>query len=86
MEKSEEGKECVAREQSRVNARKQEQSSSSSHKRAVSVEWDRPPEKFWRMGEKDVTMRQDVTATSGASFSSASRGPTMDIERRPSRK
>ena len=31
-------------------------------------------------------MRQDVTATSGASSSSASRGPAMDIESRPSRK
>ena len=31
-------------------------------------------------------MRQDITATSGASSSSASRGPAMDIESRPSRK
>ena len=31
-------------------------------------------------------MRQDVTATSGASSSSDSRGPAMDIESRPSRK
>ena len=38
-------------------------------KRAVSEEWDRPPEKFWRMGEEDVTMKQDITATSGASSS-----------------
>ena len=65
-EKSEEGREYLAREQSRVDARKQEQSSSSSHKRAVSEELDRPPEKVWRMGEEDVTMRWDVTATSGA--------------------
>ena len=86
LEKSEEGTEYSTREQARVDARKQEQSFSSSHKRAVSEEWDRPPEKFWRMGEEDVTMRQDVIATSGASFSSASRGPTMDIESRPSRK
>ena len=86
LEKSEEGREYLAREQARVDARKQEQSSSSSHKRAVSEEWDRPSEKFKRMGEEDVTMRQDVTATSGASSSSASRGPTMDIESRPSRK
>ena len=60
--------------------------SSLSHKRAVSEEWDRPPEKFWRMGEEDVTMKQDITATSGASSSSASRGPAMDTESRPSRK
>ena len=75
LEKSEEGREYLAREQARVDARKQEQPSSSSHKRAVSEEWDRPPEKFWRMGEEDVTMKQDITATSGASSSSASRGP-----------
>ena len=62
------------------------QPSSSSQKRAVSEEWDRPPEKFWRMGEEDVTMKQDITATSGASSSSASRGPAMDTESRPSRK
>ena len=74
-----------AREQARVDARKQAQSSTSSHKRAVSEEWDRPPEKFWRMGEEDATMKQDITATSGAS-SSASRGPAMDIESQPSRK
>ena len=86
LEKSEEGREHLAREQARVDARKQEQSSSSSHKRAVSEEWDRPPEKFWRMGEQDVTMKQDITATSGASSSSASRGPAMGTESRPSRK
>ena len=41
-----------------------------------------PPEKVLRrMDEEDVTMRQDITATSGAS-----RGPAMDIESRPSRK
>ena len=86
LEKSEEGREYLAREQARVDARKQEQPSSSSHKRAVSEEWDRPPEKFWRMGEEDVTMKQDITATSGASSSSASRGPAMNTESRPSRK
>ena len=37
------------------------------------------------MGEEDVTMRRDVTATSGASSSDVSRGPAMDIECRPSR-
>ena len=79
-------RDILAREQARVDARKQEQSSSSSHKRAVSEEWDRPPEKFWRMGEEDVTMKQDITATSGASSSSASRGPAMDTESRPPRK
>ena len=31
-------------------------------------------------------MKQDITATSGASSSSACRGPAMDIESRPSRK
>ena len=86
LEKSEEGREYFAREQALVDARKQEQSSSSSHKRAVPEEWDRPPEKFWRMGEEDVTMKQDITATSGAWSSSASRGAVMDTERRPSRK
>ena len=44
LEKSEEGREYLAREQARVDARKQDQS-SSSHKRAVSEKWDRPPEK-----------------------------------------
>ena len=82
LEKSEEGREYLAKEQARVDARKQEQPSSSTHKRAVSEEWDRPPEKFWRMGEEDVTMRQDITASS----SSASKGPAMDTESRPSRK
>ena len=86
LEKSEEGREYLAREQARVNARKQEQPPSSSHKRAVSEEGDRPPENFWRRGQEDVTLKQDVTATSGASSSSASRGPAMDIESRPSRK
>ena len=38
------------------------------------------------MGEEDVTMKQDITATSGASSSSASRGIAMDTERRPPRK
>ena len=84
-EKSEEGREYLAREQARVGARKQEQPSSSSHKRAVSEEWNRSPEKVWRMGEEDVTMRQDITATSGASSFSASRGPSMDTDSRPSR-
>ena len=84
--KSEEGREYLAREQARVNARKKEQPCSSSHKRAVSEEWDRPPEKFWRMGEEGVTMRQDITATSGSSSSSALRGSETDTESRPSRK
>ena len=86
LEKSEEGREYLAREQARVDARKQAQSTASSHKRAVSEEWDHPPEKFWRMGEEDVTMKQDITATSGAPSSSATRGPAMDIESQPSRK
>ena len=54
--------------------------SSSRHKRAVPEEWDHPPEKFWRIGEEDVTTRQDITATSGAPSSSASRGHSMDTE------
>ena len=52
LEKSEEGREYLAREQARVDARKQKQPSSSSHKRAMSEDWDCPPEKFWRMGEE----------------------------------
>ena len=44
---SEDGREYLAREQARVDARKQEQPSSSRHKRAVSQEWNHPPEKFW---------------------------------------
>ena len=70
----------------RVDARKHEQSSSSSNKRAVSEEWDRTPEESWRMGKEDVTMKQDITATSGASSSSSSRGLALDTESRPSRK
>ena len=31
-------------------------------------------------------MRQDITATSGGSSSSASRGPALDTDSRPSRK
>ena len=70
QEKCEEGKRVSFQRTSTCGcARKQEQPSSSIHKRAVSEEWDRPPEKFWRMGEEDVTMRQDITATSGASSS-----------------
>ena len=38
------------------------------------------------MGEEDVTIRQDITATSGAPSFSASRGHAMDTESRPSRK
>ena len=86
LEKSEEGRYFLAGEQARVDARKQTQSSSSSHNRAVSEERDRSPEKFWQMGEENVTMRQDITATSGASSSNASRGPAMGTESRPSRK
>ena len=86
LEKTEEGREYLAREQARVEARKQEQPSSSSQKRAMLEEWDRPPQKFWRMGEEDVTMKQDTTATSGDSSSSASREDAKDTESRPSRK
>ena len=87
LEKCEEGREYLAREQARVDARKQAQSSTSSHKRAVSEEWDHPPDKLLRRVDgEDVTMRQDITATSGAPFSSASRGHAMDTESRPSRK
>ena len=39
LEKSEEGRFYLAREQARVDARKQEQPSSSRHRRAVSEEW-----------------------------------------------
>ena len=82
LEKSEEGREYLAREQARVDARKQEQPSSSSHKRAVSEEWDGPPEKFWGLGEEDATMKQDITATSGASSSSAEDQPwTFKVDR-----
>ena len=49
LEKSEEGKEYPAREQSRVDARKQERRSPSSHGGAASEEWDRPPENLRRM-------------------------------------
>ena len=81
--KSEERSEYLAREQTCVDATKHAQSSTSSHKRAVSEEWDRPPKKVYQQkDEEDVTMRQDITALS----SSASRGPAIDVERRTSRK
>ena len=44
LEKSDEGREYLARDQARVDARKQTPSSSSSNKRAVSEERDRPPD------------------------------------------
>ena len=75
--KEEEGREYLAREPARVDARKQAQSSTSRHKRVASEDWDRPPEKFQRIDEEDVTVRQDITATSGTSSSSASRGPAL---------
>ena len=40
LEKSEEGREYLAREQARVDARKKRSTSSSRHRRAVSEEWD----------------------------------------------
>ena len=87
LEKSEEGREHPAREQARVDAKRKAQSTSPSHQRAMSEEWDRPPEKVLRrVDEEDVTWRQDVTATGGASSSSASGGPAMDIDSQPSRK
>ena len=43
-----------ARENKHVWMQGNKQPSSSSHKRVVSEEWDRSPEKFWRMGEEDV--------------------------------
>ena len=45
LEKSEEGREYLAREQARVDARKQAQSSTSSHKRDVSEEMESPTRK-----------------------------------------
>ena len=77
LEKSEAGREYVARERARVNARKQ----------TLFIK----PQTCCVRGmvvahQKNVTMRQDITATSGASSSSASRGPAMDIESQPPRK
>ena len=45
LEKSEEGRERLAREKAREDAKRQAQSTSSSHKRAMLDEWDRAPEK-----------------------------------------
>ena len=87
LENSEEGREHLAREQARVDAKRQTQAFSSSHKRPMSEEWDRLPGKaFRRVDEEDVTMRHDITAKSGAPSSSASGGPAMDIDSQPSRK
>ena len=86
LEKGEEGKRVSCQRKSMGGCKKEEQPSSARHNRAVSEEWDHPPERFWRMGEEDVTMRRDITATSGAPSSSASRGHAMDTESRPSRK
>ena len=86
LEKSEQGREYLARERVRVDERKQAplhqatnvlcQRNAIAHQKKV----------LRRMDEEDVTMRHDITATSGASSSSASRGPAMDIESQPSRK
>ena len=86
LENSEEGREHLAREQARVDAKRQMQASASSHKRPMSEEWDRLPGKALRRVDEDVTMRHDITATSGASSSSASGGPAMDIDSQSSRK
>ena len=77
LEKSEEGREYLARGRARVDTREQERSSKPQ---------TCPPEKTpWRMDAEDVTVRQDITAASGASSSTASRRPAMDVENRPSR-
>ena len=60
--------------------------SNLPHQATNVLEWDRPPKRFWRKGEEDVTMRQDITAPSGAPSSSASKGHAVDTESRPSRK
>ena len=86
LENSEEGREHLAREQARVDAKRQTQASAASHKRAMSEEWDRLPGKALRRVEEDVTMRHDTTAASGASSSSARGSPAMDIDSQPSRK
>ena len=87
LENSEEGREHLAREQARVDAKRQTQASASNHKRAMSEEWDRQAGKaLRRVDEEDATMRHDITATSGASSSGASGGPAMDIDSQPSRK
>ena len=77
----------LAREQARVDAKRQTQASASSHKRPMSEEWDRlPGNALRRVDGEDATLRHDITATSGASSSSASGGPAMDIDSQPSRK
>ena len=53
LEKSEDGREYLAREPARVDARKQKPPSSSSHKRFCVTGRQSPPEKLWRMGEED---------------------------------
>ena len=73
LENSDEGREHLAREEARVDAKRQTQASSASHKRPMSEEWDRLPGKVLRRVDvEDVTMRHDITAASGASSSSAS--------------
>ena len=87
LENSEEGREHLAREQARVDAKRQTQAPASSHKRPMSEEWDRLPGKaLRRVDGEDATMRHDITATSGVSSSSASGGPALDIDSQPSRK
>ena len=87
LENSEEGREHLAREQSRVDAKRQTQASASSNKRPMSEEWDRLPGKaLLRVDGEDATLSHDITATSGASSSSGSGGPAMDIDSQPSRK
>ena len=73
LEKSEEGREHLAREQARVDGRKQAPQTCCVRGKGS------PTRKILSMCEEDVTVRR-------ASSSSASRGPAMDTESRPSRK
>ena len=68
LENSEEGREHLAREQARVDAKRQTQASAASHKRAMSEEWNRLPGKaLRRVDVEDATLGHDIIATSGAS-------------------
>ena len=88
LEKSEEGREYLAREIRHVWMQKETGAIFYVKPQTCCVRrMGSPPEKMLRrMGEEDVTLRQDITASSGASSSRASTGPAMDVESRRSRK
>ena len=88
LEKSEEGREDLARDKARADTKQQAQLASSSHKRAMLEESDSSTEKvLWRPEQEvDVAMEVGLPIIGDASSSSAGGGPAMGSDSRPSRK